>query len=263
LYGANINNWVFNSSPTPQYPVSVINAIAVYPTGTWPVGSSSAGSAGVYPTATFAVIISNWTFSSSPTPQYPVSITNWQPTPNLTPAQAYNDWIQNWTFSSSPTPQYPVSIINQNPVPTTYIVTGSVISLPNTSPTPTPNATPGSISSQLDWIAGPVSLAQNYMGLSSFTEAPTAFSSGYTSLIGASSGKTIYIYQWDLVSNGAATLFFSNSASAQLSESGVALYGEQTGPAGGYCFKGVSGGDLGINCSAACTLSLHLQYLQQ
>jgi hypothetical protein len=109
----------------------------------------------------------------------------------------------------------------------------------------------------------PVSLATNYLGLSSFTEAPTAFSSGYTSLIGSSAGKTIYVYQWDMVSNGAATIYFSNSASAQLSESGVCLFGEQTAPTGGICFKGASGGDLGLNCSAACTISLHIEYLQQ
>ena len=109
----------------------------------------------------------------------------------------------------------------------------------------------------------PVELPQNSLNLSSFTEAPTAFSSGYTSLIAASGAKIIYVYQWDMTSNGAATIYFSNSASNQLSESGVCLFGEQTGPTGGVCFKGVAGGDIGINCSAACTVSLHLGYLQQ
>ncbi len=55
LVGANVNNWTFNSSPTPQYPVSV----------------------------------TNWLFNSSPTPQYPVSQVNMNPTPMGGPIGQY------------------------------------------------------------------------------------------------------------------------------------------------------------------------------
>ena len=57
--GTSITNWMFNSSPTPQYPVSVINLPSIQ-------AVSITGGTGVS--------ITNWLFSSSPTPQYPVTV---------------------------------------------------------------------------------------------------------------------------------------------------------------------------------------------
>jgi len=69
-YGASIVNWLFSSSPTPQYPVSVINSITVanltpqvVPT-TYLVSASSALPVSL--TGGIGTSITNWMFNSSP-----------------------------------------------------------------------------------------------------------------------------------------------------------------------------------------------------
>ena len=109
----------------------------------------------------------------------------------------------------------------------------------------------------------PVPVQNSNVGLSYYNSSPTAFPSGYTSLVSPSVGNSVYVYNWNGVGNGAALIYWEDSNSNQLSESCSMIYGGDTAPMGGFCFKSASGYGLGINCSAACTLSLHFSYLQK